>query len=315
MELNIFERQLQLMLMLAQNRQQTKVAICRLLGISTRTFYRYLDAFRRMGFVVEKSGEYYRLDKSSPFFQKISSQVQFTDSEVVLLGNVLDSVADGSPEIVHLKNKLLQLYDNSILQLHQADPVFAENLHQLYRAVRYRRVAVLKDYRSLRSDSVSDRLVEPFQFLGQNEDVRCYEHSSGQCKTFKVERIGRVVMLDDVCWSHEDDHRTLHTDLFHFSDDVFDRTESEYLILEVDGILVPFFMEEYRFQYLSQAIMAAMAVAKAYPETWDEVDKTVHGVIDRPDFSVHSTLKGWMQLKYQMAPMIRNAVKRAEAQR
>ena len=218
MELNIFERQLQLMLMLAQNRQQTKVAICRLLGISTRTFYRYLDAFRRMGFVVEKSGEYYRLDKSSPFFQKISSQVQFTDSEAVLLGNVLDSVADGSPEIVHLKNKLLQLYDNSILQLHQADPVFAENLHQLYRAVRYRRVAVLKDYRSLRSDSVSDRLVEPFQFLGQNEDVRCYEHSSGQCKTFKVERIGRVVMLDDVCWSHEDDHRTLHTDLFHFSD-------------------------------------------------------------------------------------------------
>ena len=36
--------------------------------------------------------------------------------------------------------------------------------------------------------------------------------------------------------------------LFHFSDDVFDRTESEYLILEVDGILVPFFMEEYRFR-------------------------------------------------------------------
>ena len=34
--------------------------------------------------------------------------------------------------------------------------------------------------------------------------------------------------------------------LFHFSDDVFDRAESEYLILEVDGILVPFFMEEYR---------------------------------------------------------------------
>ena len=36
--------------------------------------------------------------------------------------------------------------------------------------------------------------------------------------------------------------------LFHFSDDVFDRAESEYLILEVDGILVPFFMEEYRFR-------------------------------------------------------------------
>ena len=34
----------------------------------------------------------------------------------------------------------------------------------------------------------------------------------------------------------------------HIDDDVFDRTETEYLILEIDGILVPFFMEEYRFK-------------------------------------------------------------------
>lgn len=31
-------------------------------------------------------------------------------------------------------------------------------------------------------------------------------------------------------------------------DDVFDRVDAEYLILRVDGILVPFFMEEYRFK-------------------------------------------------------------------
>lgn len=35
---------------------------------------------------------------------------------------------------------------------------------------------------------------------------------------------------------------------FHFEDDVFDRTDADYLILEVDGILVPFFFEEYRFR-------------------------------------------------------------------
>ena len=35
---------------------------------------------------------------------------------------------------------------------------------------------------------------------------------------------------------------------FHFDDDVFDRTEAQYLILEIDGILVPFFMDEYRFK-------------------------------------------------------------------
>ena len=35
---------------------------------------------------------------------------------------------------------------------------------------------------------------------------------------------------------------------FHFDDDVFDRTEAQYLILEIDGILVPFFIDEYRFK-------------------------------------------------------------------
>ena len=35
---------------------------------------------------------------------------------------------------------------------------------------------------------------------------------------------------------------------FQFDDDIFDRVDSEYLILDIDGILVPFFMEEYRFR-------------------------------------------------------------------
>ena len=34
----------------------------------------------------------------------------------------------------------------------------------------------------------------------------------------------------------------------HFDDDIFDRVDADYLVLEVDGILIPFFMEEYRFR-------------------------------------------------------------------
>ena len=42
---------------------------------------------------------------------------------------------------------------------------------------------------------------------------------------------------------------------FMFDDDVFDRTDADYLVLEVDGILVPFFMEEYRFRSDSTALV------------------------------------------------------------
>lgn len=33
-----------------------------------------------------------------------------------------------------------------------------------------------------------------------------------------------------------------------FTDDVFDRVDADYLVLDIDGIMVPFFIEEYRFK-------------------------------------------------------------------
>ena len=35
---------------------------------------------------------------------------------------------------------------------------------------------------------------------------------------------------------------------FAISDDVFDRVDADYLVLDIDGILVPFYIEEYRFK-------------------------------------------------------------------
>ena len=42
---------------------------------------------------------------------------------------------------------------------------------------------------------------------------------------------------------------------FLFDDDIFDRVDCDYLVLDIDGILVPFFIEEYRFRSDSVALM------------------------------------------------------------
>ena len=42
---------------------------------------------------------------------------------------------------------------------------------------------------------------------------------------------------------------------FLFDDDVFDRVDADYIILDIDGILVPFFMEEYRFKSDANALV------------------------------------------------------------
>lgn len=42
---------------------------------------------------------------------------------------------------------------------------------------------------------------------------------------------------------------------FLLDDDVFDRVDADYLILDIDGILVPFFIEEYRFKNDANALV------------------------------------------------------------
>ena len=42
---------------------------------------------------------------------------------------------------------------------------------------------------------------------------------------------------------------------FTFTDDIFDRVDCDYLILLMDGIFVPFFMEEYRFRSDNAALV------------------------------------------------------------
>ena len=42
---------------------------------------------------------------------------------------------------------------------------------------------------------------------------------------------------------------------FTFSDDIFDRADCDYLVLLLDGIFVPFFIEEYRFKSSNVALV------------------------------------------------------------
>ncbi len=50
---------------------------------------------------------------------------------------------------------------------------------------------------------------------------------------------------------------------FQVSDDVFDRVDADCLVLEIDGILVPFFIEEYRFRSEDIALLKLEGVDTA----------------------------------------------------
>ena len=77
-----------------------------------------------------------------------------------------------------------------------------------------------------------------------------------------------------------------------FTDDVWDRAESDHIICLVDGILVPFFLEEYRFRSDTTAILkledidsldavqmlvnSPVFIEKHYQDTLDDDDISLH---------------------------------------
>ncbi len=216
MRLDKFDRQLRLMILLTQNREYTLDEICDRLEISRRNLYYYIEGFKENGFIVEKKGQVYRLDKDSPFFKNITELVHFTEDEAVILRQVLSSASNTSVQIRNLKNKLDKLYDFDILSNVDVNKQTAKNIGAIYDAIKEHRQVKICNYSSPHSDTTSDRIVEPFLFLNGNEDVRCYELKSGMNKSFKVSRMGDVQLLD-LLWSNESKHKQVYTDLFQFS--------------------------------------------------------------------------------------------------
>ena len=216
MELEKFDRQLRLMLILTHNTTMSVEDISDRLQMSKRSIYRYIDAFKQMGFIIEKVGNFYRIDHRSPFFDEITQRIHFSDDEAITINQVLNAVYDNSPQVRHLRAKLSSLYDFKVLAQHGVDSHIAQNLSSLFNAIQLERMVMLCDYSSPHSGKVSDRIVEPYLFLAENSEVRCFELASGMNKTFKISRAKEVKMLD-MLWTHKSEHASFYTDLFNFS--------------------------------------------------------------------------------------------------
>lgn len=213
---NQLERELDLMLLMTENRSYTVQQLCDRMGLSRRNLYYYIDFFRQAGFIVEKKGTAYSLDKSSPFFTKLFKTLHFTEDEAITLRRLLDRTDDNSLQVRHLRRKLDALYDLDILDDVALREQAGRNVSTLYDAIKLKNKVAIHRYSSPHSNTVTSRVVEPFMFLDGNNEVRCYEISTKMNKTFKVARMEGVEMLLDP-WEHEAAHRRMYTDLFMFS--------------------------------------------------------------------------------------------------
>lgn len=179
-------------------------------GVSYRTVYRDLRIFEETGFEIIQHPQSKRLRLAHA--TEVSDKMSFSKNEAEVLEQVLVALPEG-PMKQLLYDKIHALSGNTqqlkSLQRQQT----AHNFQLLAQAMRERKQAILVDYNSPSSQSVSNRLVEPFGFSDNMDTVFCFEPVSRKNKSFKLERIGQV-RLEQIGWQFDYLHETRQTDIF-----------------------------------------------------------------------------------------------------
>ena len=207
------ERLLRLMKMLTANTSLTVYEIADKLEISSRSVYRYIDTFRDAGFVIKKTNNCPKLDKSSPYFKDISELIHFTEEEAFILKSAIENIDENNLLKQNLKKKLYTVYDYNILAETIVSGKNGRNVAQLVQAIENKKRVVLKNYSSAHGNDIRDREVEAYAFTTNYVQVWCYCPEENKNKLFKISRIGSVEILPEV-WQHEANHKSGYIDVF-----------------------------------------------------------------------------------------------------
>lgn len=279
-------------MLLSRGRYITPKVLAEELGMDGRTIYRYLDDLKASPFFkFEQRGKGLRLSRESLFWTSIMSSMYLTDKEAQALSVFLDDLDPQDPTLISLQKKVRNIVGNYVAPLaHDADVLLAENTARIQSAMDNHRMCLLRGYTSLHSNTKTDRLVEPFLFLGSKNDVRCYEVSSQMNKTFKVSRLDEVEVLD-VGWQFERRHRKMFTDIFHFSDETTTRVRlllgnlSKTILLEEHPDAEQFLIPTADDRWMLDAEFCSMkGVGRFYLGLFEDIE-----IVDSPEFKEYLT--------------------------
>jgi predicted DNA-binding transcriptional regulator YafY len=207
--------------------------------ISQRTVYRYLDTFKQVGFVIENTNGYFKIDKENTTVQEISHLLHFSEEEAFILSKAIHSIEDTDELKIKLVKKLYSLYDFDRVIHAISKKEESENIYTLLQAIKQQKQVVLQSYKSGNSKNIRDRIVEPIDFTINYTGVWCYDTEDGVNKVFKASRIKHVQLLESF-YNYKPKHKKGIIDIFRMQS-----FEPSAIILELSLVAYNLIIEEY----------------------------------------------------------------------
>jgi predicted DNA-binding transcriptional regulator YafY len=234
-----FQKMLEVLLLLDCQYGRTITELSERFEISQRTVYRYLDTFKQVGFVIENTNGYFKIDKENATVQEISHLLHFSEEEAFILSKAIHSIEDTDEFKSKLVKKLYSLYDFDRVIHAISKKEESENIYTLLQAIKQQKQVVLQSYKSGNSKNIRDRIVEPIDFTINYTGVWCYDIEDGVNKVFKASRIKHVQLIDSL-YNFKPKHKKGIIDIFRIQS-----FEPTAIILELSLVAYNLIIEEY----------------------------------------------------------------------
>jgi len=243
------ERLLRLILFLSNSYPKTKEECISFLGIKDSAFYSYRNSLINTGFDVKQKDGRYWIEYPDNDHQILRKVLHFSEEEAYILSRSIDSLDENNPCSLHLKQKLTLFlnHDKTIESyIKKEKPVIVQ---ALWKAKNEKKQILLINYASGNSQTVKDRLVEPFEFKDDFNLVWAFDVSLKQNRQFKICRIEDVAE-SPLDWEYEHQHRSKPVDIFRNTGELNKELEC-LLTIKARNLLI----EEYPLaeRYLSKA--------------------------------------------------------------
>jgi len=209
------EKTIRLLLLLSGNRKYSIDELKERFEVSERTIFRYLNRLENAGFIVDRQDGKYIFARDTSEIKSLHRLFHFTEEEAIVFYHALSHLELENEMMDRLLKKLHSLYDFQALKRIKNTPS-VEKVKLLTQGINNKKRVLLIDYRTSNSSTVSDRMVEPFQYMEDYKAIWCLDIEDCQNKQFKISRIADVKILNTP-WLYEHLHKLPFHDAFRMS--------------------------------------------------------------------------------------------------
>lgn len=233
------ERMLTFITFLSEKKGHTIDEVADRLDISRRSAYRYIDTFKDARFVFTTNNGRYRLVTDQGTMKELTDTIWFTEEEAYILKRLIDELDNTNGLKNGLQRKLAAISDMTNLGEYTCNKAYAINISKIASAIKEQKQIILKNYSSAHSNTVSNHIVEPFEFTSNQIDIWAYDTQDCLNKRFKISRIEETEILDSD-WSNKQFHKSETIDDFRTHGN-----DKHHVLLELDYLAKNLLIEEY----------------------------------------------------------------------